>query len=227
MNDINVDANITEADNKNGQAALFITIEGIEGVGKSTNIEFIKNLLEKNGIDFVLTREPGGTLLAERIRKILLEVSDEPLTELSELLLVFAARAQHVARVIRPALESGRWVICDRFTDATYAYQGGGRGLDASKIAALENLVQGQLRPDLTVVLDLDPRTGIERATKRGSLDRFEQEELQFFEKVRQTYLDIAAADPERCLVIDASQDLEVVKSDLLAAVSERLHLNV
>jgi len=227
MNDTNVDANITAAENKNGQAALFITIEGIEGVGKSTNIEFIKNLLEKNGIDFVLTREPGGTLLAERIRKILLEVSDEPLTELSELLLVFAARAQHVARVIRPALESGRWVICDRFTDATYAYQGGGRGLDASKIAALENLVQGQLRPDLTVVLDLDPRTGIERATKRGSLDRFEQEELQFFEKVRQTYLDIAAADPERCLVIDASQDLEVVKSDLLAAVSERLHLNV
>jgi len=209
--------------NKNG---LFITIEGVEGVGKSTNIETIKQFLAGRGIEFIVTREPGGTLWSEQIRNLLLQVNDdEDLMGLSELLLIFAARAQHLDRLIRPALAAGKWVICDRFTDATYAYQGAGRGLDRSKIAALETLVQEELRPDLTIILDLDPQIGLQRAQNRAALDRFEREKLEFFEKVRQAYLDIASAEQERCIVVDASQDLEAVSSELLIRLEEKLSL--
>lgn len=203
---------------------LFLTLEGAEGVGKSTNIEFITDHLRNRGIDFVLTREPGGTLIAERVRDLLLGVSEEPMSELTELLLVFAARAQHIDRLIEPALAQGKWVICDRFTDATFAYQGGGRGLSVETIEQLQTLVQDSLRPDLTIILDLDPSIGMERANNRGELDRFEQEQISFFTRVRQTYLDIAAAEPARCTVIDASKPLEEVKADLLAALDRGLN---
>ena len=204
--------------------AIFLTVEGVEGVGKSTHIETIKNFLDARDIACILTREPGGTPVAERIRELLLAVhEEEALCELSELLLVFAARAQHLERVVKPALAQGKWVICDRFTDATYAYQGGGRGLDVAIIAGLESLVQGELKPDLTIILDLDPRIGMQRASERGELDRFEREQIEFFDKVRQTYLDIAAADPERCVVIDAANDLATVSSDLLKILNGSL----
>ena len=161
------------------EKAMFLTVEGAEGVGKSTHIETIKKFLDSRDIPHILTREPGGTPVAERIRELLLAVDeDETLCELSELLLVFAARAQHLERVVKPALAQGKWVICDRFTDATYAYQGGGRGLDVAIIASLESLVQGELKPDLTIILDLDPRIGIQRASERGELDRFEREQI-------------------------------------------------
>ncbi|PCJ26055.1 MAG: dTMP kinase [SAR86 cluster bacterium] len=201
----------------------FITIEGIEGVGKSTNIATLTKFLEEKGVEYIVTREPGGTELAEKIRELLLEISEESITELSELLLVFAARAQHIEKLIKPALQSGKWVVCDRFTDATFAYQGGGRGLDQKIISALQSMVQDELRPDLTIILDLDPETGLERATKRGSLDRFEQEKIEFFARVRQSYLDIAAAEPQRCVVVDASKPLEAVKSDLLNMLEQKL----
>ena len=204
--------------------AMFLTVEGVEGVGKSTHIETIKNFLDERDIPCILTREPGGTPVAERIRELLLALhEDEALCELSELLLVFAARAQHLERVVKPALAQGKWVICDRFTDATYAYQGGGRGLDVAIIAGLESLVQGELKPDLTIILDLDPRIGMRRASERGELDRFEREQIEFFDKVRRTYLDIAAADPQRCVVIDAASDLATVSADLLKILNSSL----
>jgi dTMP kinase len=203
---------------------MFLTVEGVEGVGKSTHIETIKNFLDERDIPCILTREPGGTPVAERIRELLLAVhEDEALCELSELLLVFAARAQHLERVVKPALAQGKWVICDRFTDATYAYQGGGRGLDVAIIAGLESLVQGELKPDLTIILDLDPRIGMRRASERGELDRFEREQIEFFDKVRRTYLDIATADPQRCVVIDAASDLATVSADLLKILNSSL----
>lgn len=207
---------------------MFLTVEGVEGVGKSTHIETIKNFLDERDIPCILTREPGGTPVAERIRELLLAVhEDEALCELSELLLVFAARAQHLERVVKPALAQGKWVICDRFTDATYAYQGGGRGLDVAIIASLESLVQGELKPDLTIILDLDPRIGIQRASERGELDRFEREQIEFFDKVRQRYLDIAAADPQRCAVIDAGNDLATVSSELRKILRSRVARHV
>lgn len=210
------------------EKAMFLTVEGAEGVGKSTHIETIKKFLDSRDIPHILTREPGGTPVAERIRELLLAVDeDETLCELSELLLVFAARAQHLERVVKPALAQGKWVICDRFTDATYAYQGGGRGLDVAIIASLESLVQGELKPDLTIILDLDPRIGIQRASERGELDRFEREQIEFFDKVRQRYLDIAAADPQRCAVIDAGNDLATVSSELRKILRSRVALHV
>lgn len=195
----------------------FITIEGGEGVGKSTNITLITERLQRAGIDLVLTREPGGTQFAEKIRALLLCHHEEPIAQMSELLLIFAARAQHLEQVIVPALRAGKWVVCDRFTDATYAYQGGGRGLDSQAIAQLETLVQGSLRPDLTYLLDLAPQIGLERASKRAALDRFEQEKLDFFDRVRQTYLRRAQQEPERCVVIDAAAPLEAVQAEILA----------
>lgn len=200
----------------------FITIEGVEGVGKSTNIKLIKNELESREIPYILTREPGGTLLSEKIRDLLLKPNEEPPVEIAELLLVFAARAQHLEKVILPALNKGDWVICDRFTDATYAYQGGGRGLGSSEISQLETLVQGELRPDLTIILDLDPNAGLTRAMNRGELDRFENEQLDFFEKVRSTYLQIAKEFPDRCVVIDAGNEIEQVRSDILSELTIR-----
>jgi dTMP kinase len=193
----------------------FITVEGIEGVGKSTNIEFIHRQLQAAGKDVVLTREPGGTPLAEAIRDLLLDPEYTGMDARCELQLVFAARAEHLARVIHPALTQGKWVLCDRFTDATYAYQGGGRGIDTGIIASLETLVQGAFRPDLTLLLDVPVAVGLARAGKRGALDRFEQEEVEFFDRVRSSYLDMARKHEARYRVIDASQSLETVQRDL------------
>ena len=199
----------------------FITIEGGEGAGKSTNIPFIETYLRDKGINLVMTREPGGTPLAERIREILLDKSETSMSDDTELLLMFAARAQHLAQLIRPALEQGQWVICDRFTDATYAYQGGGRCIDPERIAQLENWVQGSLRPDLTIIFDLPVEVGMARAGQRSDPDRFEQENVAFFNRVRQCYLDRANATPERYAIIDASPDLDTVQASIKRVLDE------
>jgi dTMP kinase len=199
----------------------FITIEGTEGVGKSTNIAFVQRYLAEQGIELLTTREPGGTPLAEQIRGLLLENRDEKMDEATELLLVFAARSQHLQSVILPALASGKWVLCDRFTDATYAYQGGGRGLDVKLIEMLEQTIQGDIRPDLTLLLDIDVKVGLARAGRRGALDRFENEQMAFFEKVRGAYLALAKASPERYALVDASQSLEVVQEQVQQALSQ------
>ncbi|MDO9519718.1 MAG: dTMP kinase [Pseudohongiella sp.] len=193
----------------------FITVEGTEGVGKTTNIAWIRQCLLAHGIDPLQTREPGGTELAEQIRALLLSPRDEKMAELTELLLVFAARAQHLAQKINPALTAGQWVLCDRFTDATYAYQGGGRNLDKQTISTLENLVQGELRPDLILILDIEPELGLQRARLRGEPDRFEQETLAFFNRVRAAYLDRARQNPSRYLIVDASQPLDQVQQQI------------
>lgn len=203
---------------------IFISIEGGEGVGKSTNIDVVKAFLEEKGIDYIQTREPGGTLLAEKIRNLLLADHGESFDSTAELLLMFAARAQHLNTLIKPALDRGVWVLCDRFTDATYAYQGGGRQLDDKLIAQLEQLVQHDLRPDLTLILDLDPAMGIERARQRGELDRFELEQIEFFTRVRETYLTIADRDSQRCAVIDASLPMEQVSASVQAVLQEKLN---
>ena len=197
----------------------FITLEGGEGVGKSTNLEFIRQYLQGKQIDVIVTREPGGTELAEKIRQLLLEKSDEAITPYAELLLMFAARSQHIEHVIRPALEQGCWVLCDRFTDATYAYQGGGRQMDIQTIAWLENTVQGSLRPDLTLLLDAPTEVGMRRVLGRGRLDRFESEQLSFFERVRQAYLQRAKLAPERYRIIDASMLLPAVQMQIEQAL--------
>lgn len=201
----------------------FITLEGIEGAGKSTQIAVVRRVLEARGIEVVVTREPGGSPLAERIRALLLDPENHGMSPDAELLLMFAARAAHIASRIRPALERGAWVVCDRFTDATYAYQGGGRGLDEAHIARLEGVVQGGLRPDLTLLLDLPVPTGLARAGRRSSPDRFEAETVEFFERVRAAYLRRAEAEPERVLVIDAASDPEVVADKVSRAVETYL----
>lgn len=193
----------------------FITIEGGEGVGKSTNTDLLRALLEARGIDVVVTREPGGTELGEKLRSVLLSPTAQPPVAMAELLLIFAARAQHLATVIEPALTVGKWVLCDRFTDATYAYQGWGRELDQGAITTLEQLVQGERRPDLTVLLDMDPSEGLLRARERAALDRFEQEELAFFDRVRSGYLARAKVERSRWMIIDASKTLDEVKTAL------------
>lgn len=193
----------------------FITVEGGEGVGKSTNLAFVEALLRARGIAVCVTREPGGTALGERLRELLLATDIEAPVPMAELLMIFAARAQHLATVIEPALAAGEWVLCDRFTDATFAYQGYGRGLDRAAIARLEDLVQAGRQPDLTLLLDLDPDIGLSRANARGELDRFETEERDFFRRVRGGYRDRAAANPARWRVIDASQSLDAVQQDL------------
>lgn len=193
----------------------FITIEGIEGVGKTTNIEFITRLLSMAGRDCTVTREPGGTPLGEVIRGLLLDPQYTGMDADCELLLLFAARSEHLAKVIWPAIKAGRWVLCDRFTDATYAYQGGGRGIAMEKIARLEQWVQGDFRPDITLLLDVPVSVGLKRAGSRGVLDRFEQEQLDFFERVRQSYLKLAARYNERYRVIDAARPLDQVQQQL------------
>ncbi len=197
----------------------FITIEGTEGVGKTTNIQFIQNWLESKQLAYLCTREPGGTPLAEQIRELLLAPREELVCDTAELLLMFAGRAQHLNQVIEPALTEGAWVLCDRFTDATYAYQGAGRGMGTSLIAELELIVQGSLRPDLTLILDIPVELGLKRASERSDPDRFEQEKTEFFDLVRNGYLDIARKYPDRCVVIDASQPLELVQRELTIAL--------
>jgi dTMP kinase len=205
----------------------FITIEGGEGVGKSTQIGRLRDFVASAGTEVVVTREPGGTRRAERIRELLLETSDEAMPSTCELLLMFAARCTHIENVIRPALARGAWVICDRFTDATYAYQGGGRGLPLEHIAALEQMVQGALRPDLTLLLDAPLDVSAARASARnaaaGTSDRFEQERREFFERVRNAYLDRARQEPERFAVIDATLSLEAVTVAIQLAVANSL----
>lgn len=204
-------------------SGLFITLEGPEGAGKSTNRDYLAQRLRDQGVEVLLTREPGGTPLAERIRELLLAPSDETMAVDTELLLMFAARAQHLEAVIKPALARGAVVLCDRFTDATYAYQGGGRGLPEERIALLERFVQGDLRPDLTLVFDLPVEIGLSRAAARGRLDRFEQEQRSFFEAVRQTYLRRAQSAPGRYRVIDASVPLADVQGSLDRLLPELL----
>jgi len=195
------------------QRGKFITIEGIEGVGKSTNIDFLASLIENRGHRVLKTREPGGTPIAENIRQILKEHGDEPLPDVAELLLLFAARSISVNNAIRPALESGTWVIADRFTDSTRAYQGGGRGFPRESIEWLANVVHGDLQPDLTILLDAPVATAMQRAGRRGDPDRFEVEQADFFERVREAYLQLAATEPGRFVVVDCSQDLDSVRA--------------
>lgn len=192
----------------------FITLEGGEGVGKSTNLGVVCEILEKQGLEVVRTREPGGTARSEGIRRLLLDPAEqEPLSDDAELLLIFAARAQHLDQLIRPALARGAWVVCDRFTDATFAYQGGGRGIDNAHIATLEALVQRGLQPDLTLLLDMPVGAAQQRVNDRGNeRDRFEQERIDFFTTVREAYLRRAEADPERFAIIDAARPLKDVQ---------------
>jgi dTMP kinase len=197
----------------------FITIEGAEGVGKSTNIKLIQTLLDAAGIAHIATREPGGTPLAEQIRGLLLTKSEQSMDPLAELLLMFAARRQHVEELILPATEAGQWVICDRFTDSTYAYQGGGRGLDLAQIAVLEQLCLGDFRPNLTLLLDLDVTAGLTRAAERGAPDRFESEDVAFFNRVRQAFLD-RAASADHYRVVDASQPLVQVQASIRSIIT-------
>ena len=199
----------------------FITVEGSEGVGKSSNLAYIEDYLSNAGINVVRTREPGGTPLGESIRELLLDARQTAMCDDTELLLMFAARAQHLAEVIRPALAAGQWVLCDRFTDATYAYQGGGRSVPMERIRALEDWVQGELRPDHTLLLDMPVGAGLERAGNRSQPDRFEQEQHAFFERVRETYLARAQAEPGRIHVIDASPALDKVQAQIAMVLQQ------
>jgi dTMP kinase len=200
----------------------FITIEGVEGVGKSTSATHIESILVSRGLSVLVTREPGGTTVGERVREILLDKTEQQMTAVTELLLMFASRVQHVEEVIKPALDRGQWVISDRFTDSSYAYQGGGRGIDKSEIAQLESLTLKNFRPDLTLVLDLEVEEGLRRAAKVASADRFESEQRVFFERVRSAFLDKAATS-NRYRVVDASKPLEIVESRVTEILEEFL----
>jgi len=201
--------------------AKFITLEGIEGVGKTSNLRFIKELLEAEGHSCVVTREPGGTNLGEALRGILLNHSEENMSPDAELLMMFAARAEHLEKVIKPALANNQTVLCDRFTEATYAYQGGGRQLDEEKIAELEEWVQGNLRPDLTVILDAPVEIGRARAGKRSEPDRIEQEQDDFFQRVRNAYINMSEHYPHRICLVDASVGIEQVQQQIRAMLAE------
>ena len=203
----------------------FLTIEGIEGVGKTTQLARLSSALRERGIAHVVTREPGGTPLAERIRDIVLNARDETLPPKAELLLMFAARAVHLQNLVEPNLEAGRWVLCDRFTDATYAYQGGGRGMSGDDIRVLETLVQGTRRPDLTVLLDAPVEQALQRARQRNAgaaADRFESERAEFFERVRGTYRARGAAEPGRIASIDAGESEDLVAARILDLLRTR-----
>ena len=201
-----------------GDYGKFITLEGSEGVGKTTNIDVVCRLLEANGVPFIKTREPGGTPLAEALREAMLAVREEEVSAMTELLIVFAARTQHLDRVIRPALAAGQWVVCDRFTDASYAYQGYGRGLDLERITALEGWVQNGLQPDLTLLLDLAPEVAEQRMQERTK-DRMESEKVEFYQRVRSGYLRRAVQDA-RFRVIEAKNTIDAVATEIDAHVS-------
>lgn len=201
----------------------FITVEGGEGAGKTTQLAFMREVLERAGCRVTLTREPGGTALGEAIRSLLLGHRHDGMALATETLLMFAARAEHLQRVIRPALAAGHWVLCDRFTDATYAYQGGGRGLPLERIAILEHWVQGDFRPDWTLVFDIPVAVGLERVGRRGAADRFEREEKAFFERIRAAYLDRARQDPDRCRIVDADRPVAVVRAEVEAVLADWL----
>jgi dTMP kinase len=198
----------------------FITLEGGEGVGKTTNLTFIQKYLQQHNISVVVTREPGGTPLAEKLRQLLLANDSETISEHAELLMIFAARAQHIKHVIEPALAKGQWVLCDRFTDATFAYQGGGRNMCISTIEWLEKMVQGRLKPDLTVLLDAPVEIGMQRAQARATFDRFESEKIIFFEQVRRAYLLQADLHPNRIKLVKANQPLVDVQYALIEIIS-------
>ena len=204
----------------------FITVEGGEGAGKTTQLAFMREYLERSGRRVLLTREPGGTALGEEIRALLLGHRHDGMGLATETLLMFAARAEHLQRLVRPALAAGHWVLCDRFTDATYAYQSGGRGLPPAKVAALEDWVQGDLRPDLTLLFDLPVAEGLERAGRRGAADRFEREQQAFFERARSVYLERARRWPERYRIVNAGRGMTEVRAQveaLLAGWLERI----
>ena len=206
----------------------FITLEGIEGVGKSTNLDFIAAHLRASGVEVVVTREPGGVPLAERIRELLLAPGSHAPTAMAELLLMFAARSCHLEQLVWPALEAGQWVVCDRFTDASYAYQGAGRGCGDEAVHMLEKLVQRSFRPDLTLLLDADWEVSRTRRAQRGHTDRFEQETRQFFDRVRAAYLQRAAQDPERMVVVPAAGTLDEVRVAIVGQLDRliRCYLN-
>ncbi len=197
------------------KSGLLITLEGIEGAGKSSAVQFIKNWLQQANISHVITREPGGTPIAEAIRQVLLKDYEEMMYPDTELLLMFASRAQHIANLIKPALLRGDWVISDRFTDASYAYQGGGRGIDLARISKIEHWVHANLRPDRVILLDIPVELAMSRIRQRETNDRIEQEKLSFFQRVRETYLARAVKYPERYVVIDASQPMKEVESNI------------
>jgi dTMP kinase len=201
----------------------FITLEGAEGVGKSTHLQFVCGEIRARGLKVLETREPGGTPEADEIRATLLKVRGSAFDPMAELLLMFAARALHVDNMIRPALAAGTWVVCDRFTDASYAYQGGGRGIPTARIAALERMVLRGLKPDLTLLLDVKVSVGMARARARGALDRFEREQDAFFERVRRVYRARARREPRRIAMVDAGQDIPSVQRDLAAILDECL----
>ncbi len=197
----------------------FITVEGIEGAGKTSCLDLLERRIRERGHQVLVTREPGGTPMGEDLRQLLLGHRHDGMADDTELLLMFAARAEHLHAKIEPALAGGSWVLCDRFTDATYAYQGYGRGIDLQRIATLETWVQGKRRPDLTLLLDLPVEVGLERAGRRSTPDRFESQALAFFERVRRGYLGLAAASPGRFRVVDAGQSLDKVSQQVTAAI--------
>lgn len=205
------------SDNK----GLFISFEGVEGAGKTTNINYIAEKIEKAGYDIVLTREPGGTKLSEAIRELLISKDYPEMHINTELLMMFAARSEHLNQVILPAIKSGKWVLCDRFTDATYAYQGAGRGIAEATINTLENLVQGSLKPDYTFLFDLEAEIGLSRAKNRGETDRFEQQHIDFFNKVRNKYLEMAQNNTNRYRIVNAQYDLQTVQKQIDTLLSE------
>ena len=197
----------------------FITVEGIEGAGKTSCLDLLEQRIRQRGHEVLVTREPGGTPLGEDLRQLLLGHRHDGMADDTELLLMFAARAEHLHAKIEPALAAGSWVLCDRFTDATYAYQGYGRGIDLQRIAALETWVLGERRPDLTLLLDLPVEVGLERAGRRSTPARFERQALTFFDRVRQGYLSLAAAAPGRFRVVDAAQSLDQVSRQVTATI--------
>lgn len=211
----------SKASSRNG--GLFITFEGVEGAGKTTNIEYIAENILSAGHEILLTREPGGTQLGEAIRELLISKEFPEMHHNTELLLMFAARAEHLQRKIIPALAQGKWVLCDRFTDATYAYQGAGRNIDQSKIQALENLVQGSLRPDFTFLFDIEANIGLARAQSRGETDRFEQQHIDFFNRVRSQYLKMAEKNQDRYRIVQAQYDLKTVQKQIDELLSQIL----